>query len=173
MIDWAVRDWLGMKSQKLVIYIPVLHICSNKLLAFSPMIRTSRFIYAFTFSHNLVKATYFFLIFSLFSSYFEPGGCSYCSSVLPDCRPTRACQYRQISEKEISFTEASVICVTTLKMLWIFQEMMELRNAAAGTQFRRRVYVLRPHVLPEDVCEEVTLQAVTASPLTAEVNSQD
>ena len=97
-------------------YIPVLHICSNKLLAFSPMIRTSRFIYAFTFSHNLVKATYFFLIFSLFSSYFEPGGCSYCSSVLPDCRPTRACQYRQISEKEISFTEASVICVTTLKM---------------------------------------------------------
>ena len=55
---------------------------------------------------------------------------------------------------------------------------MELRNAQLGPSLGggfmfHSVTVLRPQVLPEDVCEEVTLQAVTASPLTAEVNSQD
>ena len=80
------------------------------------------------------------------------------------------------SEKEISFIAVPLfmfLSTVTLKVSWIFQQMMELRNAAAGTggffftllmSWSRRMFVRKwpcRHWKPPP------------SPLTAEVNSQD
>ena len=122
------------------------------------MIRTSQFIYADTFSHNLAISAYFVLRFLIFSYL---GDCFWSSSVWPGCRPTRAWQLKEKTLKR-RYRSSLFRCLCSCP-LWHLKcrEFFSKWWSWEMQQLGHSVNVL----IPEDVCQEVTLQALKAPSL--------